>query len=85
MSKNIFMKKVLGIVMTAVTMMTAVLSYDSFIGEGTEAIAAGRPVSIDSCTISGGQVVVNTSAASVPGSDDGKFYLFADEVYQDYL
>ncbi|MCM1121719.1 MAG: DUF5722 domain-containing protein [Eubacterium sp.] len=45
--------------------------------------AAGRPVTIQSCTISGGDVVCQLSAGSVPSSDDGKYYVYADEVYQD--
>ena len=50
---------------------------------GVVAEAAGRPVSINSCVIQGGTVVANVSCKSVPASDDGKFYLYADEVYQD--
>lgn len=45
--------------------------------------AAGRPVSIDSCIISGSDVICQLSASSIPSSDDGKFYVYADEVYQD--
>ena len=45
--------------------------------------ADGRPVSISSCTISGSDVVCQLTAGSVPSSDDGKYYIYADEVYQD--
>lgn len=45
--------------------------------------AAGRPVTIRSCTISGGDVVCQIGAESVPSSDDGSYYIFADEVWQD--
>ncbi|MBO5055317.1 MAG: hypothetical protein J6C64_03045 [Lachnospiraceae bacterium] len=45
--------------------------------------AAGRPVSIKSCQISGAEVVCQISASQVPASDDGKFYVYADEVYED--
>ena len=45
--------------------------------------AAGRPVGIDSCTISGSDVVCQINGGSVPASDDGKFYIYADEVWQD--
>lgn len=45
--------------------------------------AAGRPVSIDSCLLSGSNVNCQMSAVSVPSSDDGKYYIYADEVYQD--
>lgn len=45
--------------------------------------ASGRPVAISSCTIAGADVVCQLSSGSVPSSDDGKYYIFADEVYQD--
>ena len=45
--------------------------------------AAGRTVSFSSVTIQGSNVVANITCSSLPSSDDGKFYLFADEVYQD--
>lgn len=45
--------------------------------------AEGRPVEIRSCTISGSDVVCQIGAKSVPSSDDGKYYVYADEVYQD--
>ena len=45
--------------------------------------ASGRPVSIDTCLITGTDVVCQISASSVPASDDGKYYIYADEVYQD--
>lgn len=45
--------------------------------------AAGRPVSIDSCLISGTEVVCTVSASSIPASDDGKFHIFSNEVWQD--
>lgn len=46
-------------------------------------MAAGRPVAIESCQISGSSVECRIKTASVPASDDGKFYIYADEVYQD--
>ena len=45
--------------------------------------AEGRPVSIDSCTISGGDVVCQVSTGRVPATDDGNYYVYADEVWQD--
>ena len=45
--------------------------------------AAERTVSFSSVTIQGSNVVANVSCSSLPSSDDGKFYLYADEVYQD--
>lgn len=45
--------------------------------------ASGRPVAIQSCTIAGADVVCQLSAGSVPSGDDGKYYIYANEVYQD--
>ena len=45
--------------------------------------ASGRTVSIDSCQILGGEVVCSISANSLPASDDGLYYLFSNEVFQD--
>ena len=77
-------KMIVGIIMTAGAVLCAAGTYDTLNGrEGSVVEAAGRAVSIDSCTISGDSVVVNVSTSNVPGSDDGKYYLYADEVYQD--
>ncbi|WP_026651474.1 DUF5722 domain-containing protein [Butyrivibrio proteoclasticus] len=84
MKKRLGFKKVMGAVMAALTVVCAAGSYTYVKHDGLNVVeAAGRPVSIDSCVISGGSVVVNVSASSLPGSDDGKYYLYADEVYQD--
>lgn len=48
-----------------------------------QAVAAGRPIAITSCQIQGTDVVCQISAGSIPAGDDGKFYVYADEVYQD--
>lgn len=45
--------------------------------------ASDRPVSFASCQIVGTDVVCQLSAKYVPSSDDGKYYVYADEVYQD--
>ncbi|MGN1179638.1 MAG: DUF5722 domain-containing protein [Suilimivivens sp.] len=45
--------------------------------------ASGRPVAISSCLISGTDVVCEIKAGYVPSSDDGKYYVYADEVYED--
>lgn len=45
--------------------------------------AAGRPVTISSCLVSGSDVVCEIKAGSVPSSDDGKYYVYANEVYED--
>ena len=42
--------------------------------------AAGRTVAIDSCLISGTEVICQISASKVPASDDGFYYVYADEV-----
>ncbi len=84
MKKKSILKKILAGAMVVVTMAAAIGSAD-FVGayKGAVAEASGRPVSITSCVISGGNVVVNVSASSLPSSDDGQYYLYADEVYQD--
>lgn len=45
--------------------------------------AANRPVSIESCLISGDQVVCELDTAYLPYSDDGMYYIYANEVFQD--
>ena len=50
---------------------------------GTSVKAEGRPVSISSCQISGGNVSCTLTSGSGPSSDDSKYYIYADEVYQD--
>ena len=51
--------------------------------EPLQAQAAGRPVSIESCLISGDQVVCELDAAYTPSSDDGMYYIYANVVFQD--
>ncbi|MBO6197697.1 MAG: hypothetical protein J6O03_09440 [Butyrivibrio sp.] len=84
MKKMNLMKRILAGAMVAVTMVVSAKSA-AVVSDGRGAVveAAGRPVSITSCTIQGDNVVVNVSCSSVPSSSDGKFYLYADEVYQD--
>ncbi len=68
------------LIMAAVLFIgTAAISYDGQM----VAEAAGRPVKITSCLIEGANVVCQLHAGNVPYSDDGKFYIYADEVYQD--
>ena len=81
MFKNV-VKKIVAAVTIAATMTLAVGSYKVITNNaGFVAKADGRPVSIDSCLIQGSDVVVHTTGSS--SSSDGKYYLFADEVYQD--
>lgn len=82
-SREISKKGTLMIMLAVLTVVVAagaaVLKKDNIL----YAEAAGRPVTIKSCTISGSDVVCQLSAGSVPSSDDGKYYVYADEVYQD--
>ncbi len=85
MKKKIsLMKKVMVAVSTAAAVLCGAHLAGAVSGNaGTVALAEGRAVTIDSCLIQGKEIVVNVSCKSVPGSDDGKFYLYADEVYED--
>ncbi len=66
----------------AAVMLTAASGAGTF-HEPLTVEAAGRTVKISSCQISGSDVICQLDASSVPSSDDGKYYIFADEVYQD--
>lgn len=73
-------------ILTAVAVVAIILMIGGFsiCESGLQQVeAAGRPVSINSCLISGADVVCQLSTGSVPASDDGKFYIYADEVFQD--
>ncbi len=84
MRKKCVIKKIIAGAMAVVTMAVAAKSASFVSGDaGVVAEAAGRPVSITSCVIQGDDVVVNVSTKAVPSSSDGKYYLYADEVYQD--
>lgn len=75
------------IIMILVTSLTAGLfsgTAGALAGNNLRQVqAAGRPVSIKSCQISGEDVICQISASQIPASDDGKFYVYADEVYED--
>lgn len=45
--------------------------------------AAGRTVSIESCQIAGDQVVCTLKSSQIPFSDDGLYYIYSNEVFQD--
>ena len=81
--KNVMTKIMVGIMTAAVVFLGAAAGSISGGEKAVVSEASGRPVAINSCTIQGGDIVVNVSASSVPGSDDGKYYLYSDEVYQD--
>ncbi len=76
-------EKCIRIVKRMIAMLLVVVLLAASYDGGMIVEASGRPVSIVSCQISGGNVVMRMQTASVPGSDDGKFYVYADEVYQD--
>ncbi len=84
MKKMRVMKRVFAGFMIAATVALAGRAAVVTTGNGSDvAEAAGRVVTIESCLISGSDVEVQVSAKSLPSSDDGQYYLFADEVYQD--
>ena len=58
-----------------------VMTVFSFASVESKASGTGA-VSINSVTISGENVVINTSASDLPSSDDGQYYLFAEKPYQ---
>ncbi|MBO5666514.1 MAG: hypothetical protein J6S45_03610, partial [Firmicutes bacterium] len=53
-----------------------------FMGASSAAEASGRTVSINSAQIAGTNVVCQITASAVPASDDGLYYVFANEVWQ---
>lgn len=56
----------------------------AFTGKGLQEVeASGRTVAVTSCAISGNNVICEIKADPIPSSDDGKFYIYADEVYED--
>lgn len=48
-----------------------------------QAQASGRTVTIESCLISGDQVVCQLRASGLPASEDGLYYIYSNEVFQD--
>ena len=67
--------RVLAVFVTVITVMTG--------GNVLRAEAAGRTVSIESCLINGDQVVCKLKASALPASEDGLFYIYGNEVFQD--
>ncbi len=77
-------RKIASLLMAAAVAVTAAMGFSPVFGEGLLYVeAAGRPVAIDTCEISGSDVVCSLKASSVPSSDDGKYYVYANEVYLD--
>lgn len=73
-------KKQISITAAAVLIVGSLIAA---LGKPIYAEASDRPVSIESCLISGSDVICQIKASSLPSSDDGKFYIYADEVYLD--
>ncbi|MBD5396011.1 MAG: hypothetical protein HDR71_17525 [Lachnospiraceae bacterium] len=77
-------KRITTVIMTAILIMVFALGTGNIPGNGPLSVqAAGRPVSIESCLISGSDVICQIKAGSIPSSDDGLFYVYADEVHLD--
>lgn len=53
------------------------------LGSAVQVRAEGRSVKIQSCLAVGTDVVCRISAERIPSSDDGMFYVYANEVYED--
>lgn len=73
-------KKQMSIIAAAVFIVGSLIT---FFDKPIYAEASERPVSIESCLISGDDVFCQIKASSPPSSDDGKFYIYANEVYLD--
>ncbi len=77
-------RKILRSLLSAAMAAGILLGGSPFTGENADRVqAAGRPVSIESCLITGTDVECRLKARGVPSSDDGKYYVYADEVYLD--
>ncbi len=69
--------------LAAVGLMIALAAVYLWPAAGMRAQAAERAVEIVRAEIAGSNVQVEISASKIPASDDGKYYLYADEVWQD--
>lgn len=76
--------RVIAAIMAAAVIAVSAVCIGPVAGDNLSCVeAAGRPVAISSCVISGSDVVCQLKASGIPSSDDGKYYVYADEVYQD--
>lgn len=76
--------RIIAAIMAAVVIVVSAVCAGPVVGDNPDCVeAAGRPVSISSCVISGNDVVCQLKSSGIPSSDDGKFYVYADEVFQD--
>ncbi|MDE6185437.1 MAG: hypothetical protein K2G39_08450, partial [Lachnospiraceae bacterium] len=76
-------KRMIKMMAAAAAIILMILIIAVFLEKPLQVEAAGRSVAIDSCLISGSDVVCHIKTGSIPASDDGKFYVYADEVYLD--
>ena len=76
-------KRTAMLLLTVLFLMAAAAGSMLLPGNAKTVWAAGRPVAIAACLVEGDEVVLTLQASSVPASDDGLFYVYADEVYED--
>ncbi|MGN0308044.1 MAG: DUF5722 domain-containing protein [Lachnospiraceae bacterium] len=76
-------QKIKKVIILTTASMIAVFLWTIWGGKPLEARAAGRTVSIEACLISGEEVVCHLKATQVPAGDDGLYYLYSNEVFQD--
>lgn len=69
------------LLLTVVGVLLGILLF--FMPMNASTAQAAGSVSIKSCLIQGSNVVVNVGTGSVPSNDDGLYYLFADQPFQD--
>lgn len=67
----------------AAEILAAVFCCMVMLGGSMHVKAAGRPVEIESALVAGTDVVCRIRTERIPSSDDGMFYIYANEVYED--
>lgn len=71
------------VTLKAVWMLAVMVCCVLLSGSTVSVKAAGRPVQIASCLAAGSDVICTIRAERIPSSDDGIFYVYANEVYED--
>ncbi len=79
--KSEYRKASSSLFLTIVGVLSGILLF--FMPMNASAVQAAGSVTIKSCQIQGSNVVVTAGTGSVPSSDDGLYYLFADQPFQD--
>lgn len=74
--------RVLSALFVVAVIITGAATYTLTAGTKTVSAAPTATVSVSSATISGSNVIVKVSASSVPQSDDGQYYLYAQNCNQ---